>query len=100
MSPNGYLPVLIRTTQDLAHLIRDQRSRLSLTQAGLAQRVGVSRKWIVDLEGGKKTADISLILRTIRALGIDLEVVDRPAKPDKNDGNVDRVIERSTRTTR
>jgi y4mF family transcriptional regulator len=92
--------MILRTTQDLAHLIRDRRSKKLLTQAALAQRVGVSRKSIVDLEGGKKTADISLILRTIRALGMDLEVHERPGKSDKTGVDIDSVVDKSTKTKR
>jgi len=90
--------MIVRTTTDLAHLIRDRRSRLLLTQAGLADLVGVSRKWIVDLEAGKRTADISLILRAIKALGLDLDVRERANKTDKNGVDVDQIIERSRRT--
>lgn len=92
--------MIIRTTRELAHLVRDRRARLALTQAALADLVGVSRKWIVDLEAGKRTGDISLILRTIKALGLDLEVRDRVKQTDKNAVDVDRIIERSKRRPR
>lgn len=90
--------MLVRSTTDLAHLIRDRRSRLSLTQANLAEKVGVSRKWIVDLEAGKRTADVSLILRTIKALDLELDVRERASSTDANGVDVDRIIERSKRT--
>ena len=90
--------MIIRTTRDLAHLVRDRRSRLALTQANLAELVGVSRKWIVDLEAGKRTGDISLILRTIKALGLDLEVRERVSRTKRGDVDVDEIIEKSKRT--
>lgn len=87
--------MIIRTTKDLAHLIRDQRSRRKLTQANLAELVGVSRKWIVDLEGGKRTADLSLVLRTLKALGVDLDIK-ASVKPDEGYAlDLDRIIERA-----
>jgi HTH-type transcriptional regulator / antitoxin HipB len=92
--------MIIRTTKDIAHLVRDQRSRRLLTQANLAELVGVSRKWIVDLEAGKRTADISLVLRTIKALGLDLDVRDRGNRDARDDLDVDQIIERSKRTSR
>jgi y4mF family transcriptional regulator len=92
--------MLIRTTRDLGHLIRDRRSRMGLTQAALADVVGVSRKWIVELEAGKRSADISLILRTLRALGMDLDVRDRSTKPQTGGVDLDRIIERSKRSSR
>jgi len=62
----------IRTPTDLGALIRDYRTRLDLDQKSLAQKVGVSRQWIVDVEKGKPRAEIGLLLRTISALGIAL----------------------------
>jgi HTH-type transcriptional regulator/antitoxin HipB len=92
--------MIIRTTGDLAHLIRDRRSRLRLTQANLAELVGVSRKWIVDVESGNRAGDVSLILRTIKALGMDLEVRDRVSSAEVNDVDIDQIVQRSKRTTR
>jgi HTH-type transcriptional regulator/antitoxin HipB len=55
---------------------------LALTQAGLAARAGVSRKWIYEFEAGKPTAELRLILRVLEALGLALEiVVDDGARP-------------------
>lgn len=36
--------------------------------------VGVSRKWIIDVEKGKPRAEIGLILRTLDALGLRLSL--------------------------
>jgi len=33
----------------------------------------VSRRWLSDLEAGKATAEIGLVLRTLDALGIELD---------------------------
>lgn len=90
--------MVIRTTKDLAHLIRDQRLRRALTQADLAHLVGVSRKWVVDLEAGKRTPDISLVLLTIRTLGLELSVRDRGSRRGGTDFDVDQIVARSQRT--
>jgi HTH-type transcriptional regulator / antitoxin HipB len=72
----------IRTPTDLGTLIRDYRTRLGLDQKSLAQKVGVSRQWIVDAEKGKPRAEIGLLLRTIGALGIALDAAkEGPGKP-------------------
>jgi|SRR5580658_5540426 HTH-type transcriptional regulator/antitoxin HipB len=63
----------IRTPADLGALIRDHRTKLGLHQKSLAQKVGVSRQWIVDVEKGKPRAEIGLLLRTVGALGIALD---------------------------
>src|SRR5260370_16899325 len=72
----------IRTPADLGALIRDHRTKLGLDQKSLAQKVGVSRQWIVDVEKGKPRAEIGLLLRTISALGIALDAEkERPRNP-------------------
>src|SRR5437879_13481593 len=63
----------IRTPADLGALIRDSRTKLGLDQKSLAEKVGVSRQWIVEIEKGKSRASIGLLLRTIGALGIALD---------------------------
>ncbi len=45
-----------------------------LTQRTLAEKVGVSRQWIVDAEQGKPRLEIGLVLRAADALGIVLTV--------------------------
>ena len=42
----------IRTPADLGALIRDSRTKLGLDQKSLAEKVGVSRQWIVEIEKG------------------------------------------------
>ena len=64
----------IRTPIDLGAVIRDHRKKIQLDQKSLAAKVGVSRQWIVEVEKGKPGAEIGLVLRTIEALGINLEV--------------------------
>jgi len=69
----------IQTPADLGLTIRDRRKQLDLAQQTLADRVGVSRQWIVEVERGKPRAEIGLILRTLRELDIRLETSE--AKP-------------------
>ena len=59
------------TVANLADRIRTQRGVLGLTQAGLANSVGVSRKFIVDLESGKETVALGLVLRVLKRLGFE-----------------------------
>jgi HTH-type transcriptional regulator/antitoxin HipB len=65
---------LIRTPRDLGSAIRDRRRRLNLDQDGLAKQIGVSRKWIIDVEKGKPGVEIGLILRTLDTLGLRLSL--------------------------
>jgi HTH-type transcriptional regulator / antitoxin HipB len=67
---------------DIAASIRGRRQELGLSQSALAERSGVSRKWVSELESGKPSAEIALVMRILRELGfsIDLSLDDR--KPD------------------
>lgn len=64
--------MLLRTPLDVGHAIKDRRRRLGWDQDELAQRVGASRKWVIEVEKGKPRAEIGLLLRTIEALGLRL----------------------------
>jgi y4mF family transcriptional regulator len=64
----------IRNAEDLGRYLRDQRRDAGLTQADLAVRAGVSRRWLSDLEAGKPTAEVGLVLRVVAALGLILDL--------------------------
>jgi transcriptional regulator with XRE-family HTH domain len=66
----------IKTMHDLASAAMGRRLELGLTQAELAGRAGVSRDWVNYFERGKRTVDLSLVLRILDALAIDIEVMD------------------------
>ncbi len=70
----------VQSPQDLGILIREERKKQGWTQAELADRVGVKPLWISAFERGKTTAQIGLVFRTIKALGLNLSVgkADRP----------------------
>jgi HTH-type transcriptional regulator / antitoxin HipB len=90
--------VIIRTPADLGALIRDRRSHLGMDQASLAKAVGTSRKWLIEVEKGKPTAQIGLILRTLRVLRISLsdsqQATGSAATPQATDPiDIDRIID-------
>jgi HTH-type transcriptional regulator / antitoxin HipB len=67
----------IRSIRDLTAAVRGRRKDLNMNQAELAERAGVSRKWIYEFEAGKPTAEFGLLLRVLDALGFDLELTPR-----------------------
>ena len=93
--------MLLRTPIDLGSAIRDRRRRLNLDQEELAKQVGVSRKWIIDVEKGKPRAEIGLILRTLEVLGIRLSLDTTDMIPEETAtlavpmADIDRIIERA-----
>jgi HTH-type transcriptional regulator/antitoxin HipB len=87
----------IRTAADLKATIRDHRVKLGMDQRSLAEKVGVGRQWIVEVEKGKPRAQIGLLLRTINVLGVSLAVETLTTrKPKKDTGlppvNLDAIV--------
>lgn len=82
----------LRTPADFGAAIRDRRRKLGLQQKTLAQKVGVGRQWIVELEKGKAGAPLALVLRTMDALGI-LLTSEAGARKPKNATGVKRNID-------
>lgn len=64
----------VRSIRDLAAAVRGRRIDLGLSQANLAARAGVSRKWIYQFEAGKPKAEFGLILRVLDALALALSL--------------------------
>ncbi|KRB82842.1 hypothetical protein ASE00_12545 [Sphingomonas sp. Root710] len=64
----------VRTAKEIGTFIRDQRRRQQLDQATLASRIGVNRRWVMEVERGKPRAEIDLVLKALEALGLSLSV--------------------------
>lgn len=64
----------ITSTRDLANVVRGRRQDLGLSQARLATLAGVSRPWIGDVESGKPTVEIGLVLRLFDALDLHVDL--------------------------
>jgi len=57
----------------LRNSLKDERTRLGLTQAELAERVAVSRKTVNTVENGVFVPSTTLALKLARALGCRVE---------------------------
>ena len=77
----------LRTINDLASVARGRRLALGLSQAAVAARIGVSRKWIYEFEAGRPRAELGLALALLDAL--DLEWTVGPTAPAADAGGVD-----------
>jgi len=91
----------VSTIRDLSALIRHQRRKLGWDQQTLAERAGVSRYWVIDVENGKPGAGVALVLRTLRALGLSVDVTesqspskaaDKPSKARSHRPSADDLI--------
>jgi y4mF family transcriptional regulator len=88
--------VRIRTPKDLGSAIRVRRRALGLDQAGLATRAGVSRLWVNQVEAGKPGASLGLVLRTLSALGMELEASERAETTPRSRGtDIDAILARA-----
>jgi putative transcriptional regulator len=59
--------------EELSNALREERSRLGVTQGELAERVGVSRKTINTVENGVFVPSTILALKLARAVGRSVE---------------------------
>ena len=71
----------ITDPKSLGHAIRAVRKVLGLTQDQLALASGTNRRFIVELESGKATAQIGKALTVLQSLGMSLEIT-APASVD------------------
>lgn len=60
----------IYTPASLGVAIRHFRQEAGLSQAELAESVGIHRSYLSDLEQGKETEQVKRILRLLRRLGV------------------------------
>jgi HTH-type transcriptional regulator/antitoxin HipB len=77
----------LRNATDVGLVIRERRRALGLDQATLAQRIGVSRQWVVEIERGKPRAEVALVLTALRVLGLAVR-----AEPRPDDSDVARIL--------
>ncbi|UTT57778.1 helix-turn-helix transcriptional regulator [Cellulosimicrobium cellulans] len=61
----------------LGAALRERRERAGLTQGHLAERAGVSRAFLIDLERGRRPrAELGRVLSVMRALDAAITLVD------------------------
>lgn len=75
----------VANPEALGKAIRAARRALGITQPDLALTAGVGVRFLVDVEGGKATAQIGKIMRVLATLGIGV-ALDMPAGSEKQHG--------------
>lgn len=66
----------LRRPDDIAALVKVRREAAGLTQQVLADRLGVSRRWISRMENGWPRVQLDLVLRCLNELDILVFAVD------------------------
>ncbi len=69
--PSGNLAV-VRSSADMAQLVRQQRRALKLRQIDLAGIGNTGNRLIVDIEKGKPTVQLQKVLDLLDLLGLEL----------------------------
>ena len=62
----------LRRPEDFGALIRSARNARGLSQKQLADKLGTSRWWVVEMERGKSAARLDLVLRAFNELAVAL----------------------------
>lgn len=79
---------------DIAAAVRGRRIDLELSQGDLADRAGVSRKWINEFEaGGKATAELGHVLRVLEAMGLAIHTGTLDPEPDDSGIDLDVILD-------
>lgn len=82
----------------LANRTWERRHELRLTQVALAQRAGVSERFVRTVEDGKPTVRLDKVLLLLRALGLRIRIEPLPPSDDlATDGLPKNLRKRSPR---
>jgi y4mF family transcriptional regulator len=72
----------VRTPIDIGLTVRRRRRERGLNQRNFAAQLGVTRRWVMDLEKGRPGAALGTVLRALDLLGLRLVLDDDTgAKP-------------------
>jgi len=74
MFPFGNKTMKITDSKSLGNAVREARRALGVTQDQLALTSGTNRRFIIELEQGKPTAQIGKVLQVLRTLGCSLDL--------------------------
>lgn len=87
----------ISNERQLGAFIHDARVQAGMTQADLALRAGVSRKWLIGLEQGARTrAELGKVFDTLQALGLSMRFSSSPEVESQGDATEDQLSYPST----
>lgn len=70
----------ITRPNEIGAALQGLRRSLGVTQAELAGRARVTRKWISEMENGKATAEVGVLCRVLAALDAGIEIVHAPSQ--------------------
>ncbi|MDN5743795.1 MAG: helix-turn-helix domain-containing protein [Nocardioidaceae bacterium] len=85
----------LATAEAVAETVHAQRLGRGWSQAELAAKAGVGRRFVVDLEAGHPRAELAKVLSVLDALGVHaLALPSEPVPYDLDAVDLDAVVER------
>jgi len=72
------------TAKQIGELVKATRKSLAVTQKDLAMTSGTGLRFIIELEKGKPTCQLSKVLTVLNTLGVTVKLT--PPATDKNPG--------------
>lgn len=67
----------INSPEELGQYILNERKKLNLTQKEISEFTDVGRKFVLELEKGKPTAQIGKVFEVLKGLGLELYLTKR-----------------------
>ena len=67
----------INNPEELGQYLLKERKRLELTQKEISEFSDVGRKFIIELEKGKATAQLGKVFELLNSLGLELHLMKR-----------------------
>lgn len=74
-------PLRIKTPSELGDVIREARKKAELDQETTADLIGVGPRFLGEVERGKPTVRLGLVLKVLERLGLEVWVSPRGWKP-------------------
>ena len=81
MTSDPFGPRLVRTPADVGAIVRDARVQQATDQTEAAGLSGVGVRFLGELERGKSTLRLGLVLQVLGRLGLDVWIVPRGQRP-------------------
>ena len=69
--------IKINTPKELGQHLLEERKRLKLTQKEISEFSDVGRKFIIEMEKGKETAQLGKVFELLNSLGLELHIIKR-----------------------
>lgn len=77
----------VRSPREIGLLIRERRRERGWDQQTLADRIGASRLWISEMENGKRSVQLDMVLRALAAVDLDLDAAPHEGVKRRMDAN-------------